>query len=83
MSGFDSLPIATPLGEVVFPIVPGVKVRGSAIVDPDGAVRIHLLIAPSGPFEVRRHYVYAVRGRNSRGLLEIDLIRGDADRLYD
>ena len=73
----ETLRVDTPLGAVNFPMLPGVKARGSASVDPDGAVKIHVIVDAIYRTP-RRHRVYAVR-RNAGdfGLLVIELLRDD------
>ena len=77
---FGQLEIATPLGGVIFPVVPGVAARGAAIVSPAGVVRIHIIVAPFER-EPQRHLVYSVRRDPNdweeprRKSLEIKLLR--------
>ena len=81
---FGTLTVATPLGTINFPVFPGVECRGSAVVDPDGAVKIHIIVEPVGR-EPRRRMVYSVSRKTdpasvgSLGLLDIKLLRGDGE----
>ena len=82
--GFGTLTVATPLGTINFPVMPGVECRGSAVVDPDGAVKIHIIVEPHGS-DPRRHMVYSASRKTdpesvgSLGLLGIKLLRGDGE----
>ena len=78
---FGMLRIDTPLGAVNFPIMPGAEAIGSAVIDPDGTVKIHVIVDPNGP--CRRRCVYRVSRKTdpsdggSLGFLNIDLVRDD------
>ena len=82
MSGFGMISVATPLGTINFPMMPGIEAKGSAVVDPDGTVKIHIVIEPSGR-SPRRHMVYSAKRKTdpasvgSLGLLDIKLLRDD------
>ena len=84
MSGFETLHVDTPLGAVNFPMFPGIDARGSAVIDPDGAVRIHVIVEPHGS-DPRRRMVYSVNRKTdpasvgSLGLLDIKLLRDDGE----
>ena len=82
VDGFATLRVDTPFGAVSFPVFPGVEARGSASVEPDGAVKIHIIVDAQGGCP-RRHMVYSVSRKTdpesvgSLGLLDITLLRDD------
>lgn len=79
--GFGMLAVATPLGTINFPVMPGVECRGSAVVDPDGAVKIHIIVEPVGR-EPRRHMVYRLLAADpsfSGVLTTLELLRDDGE----
>ena len=78
MSGFGMLRVDTPLGEVGFPLYPGTEATGSAVVDPDGTVKIHVIIDPHGPYRRRRVYqVIATESDSGGKILTVELLRDD------
>ncbi len=81
------LRIDTPLGVVKFPMLPGTKARGSASIDPDGGVNVHVIVDAHG-VDPRRHVVYSVSrmtdsssgdSLDSLGLLDIKMLRDDRE----
>ena len=75
--------VDTPLGAVNFPMLDGVVARGSAIIDPDGTVKAHIVVEPQDYYP-RRHLVYLISRRPPRyeGVREpltIKLLRDDGE----
>ena len=78
------LRIDTPLGAVNFPMFPGVKARGLACVNPDGGVKVHVIVDAHG-VDPRRHMTYSVSRKtdptntDSLGPLDIKVLRDDGE----